>query len=87
MVAVQLERGCRLQSGGSIPDCLPVVGPSAAGRHQEWHASAGNRARVTSMATMYSTTRPLMLLVLVPDRTAVALQVLEMRPVPWLFDM
>ena len=26
------------------------------------HASAGNRARVTSMATMYSTTRPLMLL-------------------------
>ena len=25
------------------------------------HASAGNRARVTSMATMYSTTRPLML--------------------------
>ena len=24
-------------------------------------ASAGNRARVTSMATMYSTTRPLML--------------------------
>ena len=27
-------------------------------------ASAGNRTRVTSMATMYSTTRPLMLLVL-----------------------
>ena len=26
-------------------------------------ASAGNRTRVTSMATMYSTTRPLMLLV------------------------
>ena len=26
------------------------------------NASAGNRARVTSMATMYSTTRPLMLL-------------------------
>ena len=26
------------------------------------HASAGNRTRVTSMATMYSTTRPLMLL-------------------------
>ena len=25
------------------------------------HASAGNRTRVTSMATMYSTTRPLML--------------------------
>ena len=62
MVAVKLERGCRLQSGGSIPDCQPVVGPSAAGRRQEWHASAGNRARVTSMATMYSTTRPLMLL-------------------------
>ena len=60
MVAVKLERGCRLQSGGSIPDCLPVVGPSAAGRRQEWHASAGNRAQVTSMATMYSATRPLM---------------------------
>ena len=27
-----------------------------------FHASAGNRTRVTSMATMYSTTRPLMLL-------------------------
>ena len=27
----------------------------------ETNASAGNRARVTSMATMYSTTRPLML--------------------------
>ena len=27
------------------------------------YASAGNRTRVTSMATMYSTTRPLMLLV------------------------
>ena len=26
------------------------------------HASAGNRTRVTSMATMYSTTKPLMLL-------------------------
>ena len=26
------------------------------------HASAGNRARATSMATMYSTARPLMLL-------------------------
>ena len=26
------------------------------------NASAGNRARVTSMATMYSTTRPLMLM-------------------------
>ena len=26
-------------------------------------ASAGNRARVTSMATMYSTTRPLMLMI------------------------
>ena len=28
----------------------------------EKHASAGNRTRVTSMATMYSTTRPLMLM-------------------------
>ena len=28
------------------------------------YASAGNRARATSMATMYSTTRPLMLLML-----------------------
>ena len=27
------------------------------------NASAGNRTRVTSMATMYSTTRPLMLLI------------------------
>jgi hypothetical protein len=30
-------------------------------RHQSTNASAGNRTRVTSMATMYSTTRPLML--------------------------
>ena len=30
--------------------------------HAEKHASAGNRTRVTSMATMYSTTRPLMLM-------------------------
>ena len=35
----------------------------------DMHASAGNRTRVTSMATMYSTTRPLMLLVLVSART------------------
>ena len=30
-------------------------------RDQNANASAGNRTRVTSMATMYSTTRPLML--------------------------
>ena len=30
--------------------------------HGAIYASAGNRTRVTSMATMYSTTRPLMLL-------------------------
>ena len=28
--------------------------------HETWNASAENRTRVTSMATMYSTTRPLM---------------------------
>ena len=32
------------------------------------HASAGNRAQVTSMATMYSTTRPLMLVVMLQLR-------------------
>ena len=31
-------------------------------KDDQTNASAGNRARVTSMATMYSTTRPLMLL-------------------------
>ena len=30
-------------------------------KHTQKGASAGNRTRVTSMATMYSTTRPLML--------------------------
>ena len=47
------------------------------------HASAGNRTRVTSMATMYSTTRPLMLLVLVSGRTARTLAPhCEHSPVP-----
>ena len=31
-------------------------------KDEQTNASAGNRARVTSMATMYSTTRPLMLI-------------------------
>ena len=38
--------------------------------NKEIIASAGNRTRVTSMATMYSTTRPLMLL---PMRLNVAI--------------
>ena len=36
-----------------------IVAISDAKPHEE-NASAGNRTRVTSMATMYSTTRPLM---------------------------
>ena len=60
---------------GSIPSlssclvssCLVMVATLAAtlttlSRSVHIHASAGNRTRVTSMATMYSTTRPLMLL-------------------------
>ena len=40
-------------------------------------ASAGNRTRVTSMATMYSTTRPLMLLLCAADACLVAQACLE----------
>jgi hypothetical protein len=44
---------------GHRPDALAVI--RCQDRHGYESASAGNRTRVTSMATMYSTTRPLML--------------------------
>ena len=40
-----------------------ATGRAARNSQERECASAGNRARVTSMATMYSTTRPLMLVV------------------------
>ena len=52
----RLRRRCR----GSVSLLHCLYSRSVHKLHEE-HASAGNRTRVTSMATMYSTTRPLML--------------------------
>ena len=51
-------------SGGSSPRAVAMLRRTQypCGPEMDKGASAGNRARVTSMATMYSTTRPLMLL-------------------------
>ena len=59
MTAGRLEPAARGGGGSSCvrADHTNVWLPSLRCRH----ASAGNRARVTSMATMYSATRPLML--------------------------
>ena len=53
------RKGCDM-GAESIPRSTFRVG----GSRRKSNASAGNRARVTSMATMYSATRPLMLLAL-----------------------
>jgi hypothetical protein len=54
----------------------PGTAATKASEAQDKSASAGNRTRVTSMATMYSTTRPLMLLVaLTCQRPSVANQI------------
>ena len=52
---------CRCPLPKPPPHSLPQLPSTSSGSTTEV-ASAGNRTRVTSMATMYSTTRPLMLL-------------------------
>ena len=57
----------RCGGGGGAADAADSVGcvhGGAAYHCVKTNASAGNRARVTSMATMYSATRPLMPLLL-----------------------
>ena len=54
---VAVGRGC---SSWCVLTCVRTAGDDERRKSVSKSASAGNRTRVTSMATMYSTTRPLM---------------------------